>query len=301
LLKFGTQELSWRYACVVQLESRGAEQAHYPSEDNRAIVQNTNLDAQARNIYKNWTSIVEDYTRRKLSKQSDKLPAMAGLASVVQIVMGDAYIAGVWHQKAVWRLLWMHVQNKRTCIRRKDFLAPTWSWASVDGAICFLRQNIESHCRVAKFPPSQGLGTMYVETWMLRMEPLRRHHFGSDYGKFENFKPWKSLAASLKTYLDNADAVPTQYRRGTEGDPQELVGSWFLLLAATADDNVGDFAGLIVLPVNGTYNQYKRIDMFKCFPLPGFSPDRASNWKGFLKWNRVQMTPRIRSHFDLVI
>ncbi|RFN53401.1 hypothetical protein FIE12Z_2226 [Fusarium flagelliforme] len=77
-----------------------------------------------------WYSLISLYGTRKLTKASDKLPAMSGLASIWSKLLDDDYVAGHWRSSLVYQLPW----NPRDCRRVKEYRAPSWSWASVDGA-----------------------------------------------------------------------------------------------------------------------------------------------------------------------
>ncbi|KAL2132213.1 hypothetical protein VTI74DRAFT_4069 [Chaetomium olivicolor] len=89
-------------------------------------------------LLRTWRSLVEDYTRRKLTLQSDRLPAIAGIAREVGRLTGMEYLAGLWKENMLQDLMWYaRTQEWRTrpeytrCFPR----APTWSWASVEAPI----------------------------------------------------------------------------------------------------------------------------------------------------------------------
>jgi hypothetical protein len=302
LLRFETKQLSWRCSYAEETETRCETQAAHPSNNTtdveQKVEQKAEPNAQARKIYDSWEKIVENYSQRLLSQQSDKLPAIAGLARVAQEATQDTYVAGVWHRKASRSLLWMHPQRKHEYVRKKEFQAPTWSWASVEGSVCFLRDHVQRQDLVIKFPHTSdsfnSTCKMYVQAWVLPMRTLRRHQFGSYYGEYENFLPWAHLTASLKTYLDDVDAIPPKHRRGEEGDPQELVDSLFLFLADTGTYDRYSGAGLIILPVKKRYNQYSRVGMFKGCPLQGFQSEKNQGWRRYLELSHVEKKPRIR-------
>ncbi|TGO83824.1 hypothetical protein BPOR_0588g00050 [Botrytis porri] len=66
-----------------------------------------------------------------LTKDSDKLVAVSALAKCTRASFGDVYVAGLWRYMFVDQLLWSGLSISRP----KDYRAPTWSWASVDGFI----------------------------------------------------------------------------------------------------------------------------------------------------------------------
>ncbi|KAH6680747.1 hypothetical protein B0J14DRAFT_579283 [Halenospora varia] len=53
-----------------------------------------------------WHIIVEEYTGRMLTEESDKLPALGGLAAIYQFTTQDQYLFGLWRDSLVAGLLW---------------------------------------------------------------------------------------------------------------------------------------------------------------------------------------------------
>ncbi|KAL1625667.1 cytosolic leucyl tRNA synthetase [Diplodia seriata] len=91
-----------------------------------------------------WSLAVERYSRRYLTVQSDKLPAMAGIAARFArfLANGDRpsrYLAGVWESGLARQLAWDASWGNARSVRQPRRLAhaPTWSWASIDGYIVF--------------------------------------------------------------------------------------------------------------------------------------------------------------------
>ncbi|KZL74995.1 heterokaryon incompatibility protein [Colletotrichum tofieldiae] len=80
-----------------------------------------------------WRDLVKQYSRCALTKNTDKLPAFAGLAKLFQDITGDAYYAGLWKYSLLDQLDWQ-VYNPAKRVP-SEYRAPSWSWASVDGAI----------------------------------------------------------------------------------------------------------------------------------------------------------------------
>jgi hypothetical protein len=85
-----------------------------------------------------WWRLVENYSCRYLSYQSDKLPAIQGLAQYFFDRHEDVYLAGIWRSDLLNHLSWFR------CIRRgapsnivNEYRAPSWSWAAVDGEVNF--------------------------------------------------------------------------------------------------------------------------------------------------------------------
>jgi hypothetical protein len=83
-------------------------------------------------IFDSWLEVVEEYSKLRLTKESDRLPALTGVATVFQKKLGCAYMAGIWRDDVARGILWdvtTYGPFERS-IRRNDS-APTWSWASL--------------------------------------------------------------------------------------------------------------------------------------------------------------------------
>ena len=84
----------------------------------------------------NWTGLVSEYSKRALTEPSDKLPALAGIASRYRNETNDIYCAGIWKANLLTGLKW-HVPEPADH-RPSVYRAPTWSWASVLGEIIWI-------------------------------------------------------------------------------------------------------------------------------------------------------------------
>ncbi|GAB1192685.1 hypothetical protein APSETT444_001879 [Aspergillus pseudonomiae] len=87
-----------------------------------------------------WYRLVALYSRRSLTFPSDKLPAMSGIAKEYGKVLGDTYVAGLWGNSLVEGLTW---QPLGKCRAVRQYRAPSWSWASVDGIVDELYREIK--------------------------------------------------------------------------------------------------------------------------------------------------------------
>ena len=82
-----------------------------------------------------WQGLVQEYTKRKLTKPSDKLPAISGLAHHASAAFGTKYCVGMWQSGIQHALDWL-VQEPSEPI--DEYRAPSWSWAAVEGPISFI-------------------------------------------------------------------------------------------------------------------------------------------------------------------
>jgi hypothetical protein len=89
--------------------------------------------------HKRWQDLVQYYSGASLTRTSDKLVAISGMASKVQRALGDnRYLAGLWERALPGQLLWSTVNPREATGLFLKYRAPTWSWASLDARITFL-------------------------------------------------------------------------------------------------------------------------------------------------------------------
>lgn len=91
---------------------------------------------------KTWCDLVEQYTSRRLTVATDRLPAMSGLAAAVGNHLPSGYLAGIWQSRLSSQMLWYSawiVQSDSDAYSQtlEDDYAPSWTWASVPGSIVF--------------------------------------------------------------------------------------------------------------------------------------------------------------------
>ncbi|KAK9772239.1 putative Heterokaryon incompatibility domain-containing protein [Seiridium cardinale] len=98
--------------------------------------------AQHMNVDEFWSSAVRTYTSNHLTFHKDKLKAIYGVGSIVAEAQrgswGD-WVAGLWSSRLEDHLTWS-VLNPQEATRPSSGLGsgaafPTWSWASVEGAV----------------------------------------------------------------------------------------------------------------------------------------------------------------------
>jgi len=103
------------------------------------------LDTDPEVALSEWLLIVQDYSHRAMSLESDKLPAIAALAERFSAVLGH-YYAGLWRYNLIKQLCW--VSNITSQKRRagSPYRAPSWSWASVNGIFLVDDEGEEDCC-----------------------------------------------------------------------------------------------------------------------------------------------------------
>jgi hypothetical protein len=86
--------------------------------------------------HRRWYELVSECSGRGITKRSDRLIAMSGLAQRIQKASGIEYYAGLWKSTLAYDLLWIRSKSTPRAKRRKEpSFAPSWSWASSAGKV----------------------------------------------------------------------------------------------------------------------------------------------------------------------
>lgn len=135
ILHFGHDELMWECMEFTSWECGGMEEEHSAFQESWLALRNASNPIHRRlhkedrwELCKIWSTLVEEYSRLKLSKPSDIFPAISGIAKSFGEAIGWKYCAGMWKETMIHELLW-YVQMPATwCV---PWWAPIFSWASV--------------------------------------------------------------------------------------------------------------------------------------------------------------------------
>jgi hypothetical protein len=108
-----------------------------------------------------WDEILDRYSAAHLTKPSDRLVAIAGLAKSIQDITHEDYIAGMWRGQLEdpSHLIW---QARGDNIRDPELTAPSWSWASLLGGVSLLSLKQVQHERATKLAFFHGLHFEYA-------------------------------------------------------------------------------------------------------------------------------------------
>ena len=89
-----------------------------------------------------WLDLIENFSEKRLTYASDKLPALSGIASRFYCASHRCgqYIAGMWERHLMRYLLlytpfWLDHKTQRL----PNFVAPSFAWPSIDGRLEWLR------------------------------------------------------------------------------------------------------------------------------------------------------------------
>lgn len=137
VLAFEGRKVRWR--CLAGQRGDGGRD----SESGFPLLSPARLAGLGRDaLGREWAAAVERYSQRLLTVQSDKLPAMAGIAARFAPAPGlGRYLAGLWEGHLAEHACWATTPGnvRRTRRARRTGGGPSWSWSSVDGLIVFPR------------------------------------------------------------------------------------------------------------------------------------------------------------------
>lgn len=153
VLHFGAKRLFWECHCELAAEQWPSAILQTMSASIRAKSLDLNTFAEARQRRTGndafrvggvarslWNNVVESYSKCQLTKPLDKLVAISGIAKHVATLLDDEYVVGMWRGHLAHELLWYRDEatqdSSRLASKPSIYRAPSWSWPSVDGAIC---------------------------------------------------------------------------------------------------------------------------------------------------------------------
>lgn len=185
LLHFCHQEVVWE--CMEQLTCQcgGISSACDPLEKLLLVegkhqeqpLASTSSNASDRGTliqekqFDHWHDIIEQYSVLGLSRVTDRLPALSGLAIRASSVLGQ-YLCGLWYQNLLRDLMWRVPLLNHDSVRPACYTGPSWSWASITGAVKYWHDTNDQRNQEEEAirPEDQSLGS---ETWYERDEAAR--------------------------------------------------------------------------------------------------------------------------------
>lgn len=186
-----------------------------------------------RAMYKCWYYIARQYSYRRLRYASDKLPALSGVAAQIQAGSGDYYLAGLWKGDVVGGLLWAASTTEKLQ-RTTEYRAPSWSWASVEGAIYYegiLAWNSED----LGVPPEFELEVLDAQSKPAGLNPFGAVHGGHiTIRGLLKFTPFSRTANCIDwsySFYASESEISVGRARFDERDPPTEEVVWLLLIS----------------------------------------------------------------------
>jgi hypothetical protein len=147
LLHFHYCELKWECMEKTSCECSLADGIpHDKKEHSKALTQGSDIHS----LNDRWRRMVRSYVELSLTYESDRLPALSGLAKQMGSVRKGRYLAGLWEDSLFEDLMWWVTESNCPQARRpKEWRAPSWSWASIEGRILHRIYPIKNtHCTI---------------------------------------------------------------------------------------------------------------------------------------------------------
>ena len=195
-----------------------------------------------------WERVVTIYTKAQLTHESDKLVAIAGLAQFFQALWPNpntTYLAGLWSLDLGYWLLWRTI-DPSSSQRPRNACAPSWSWASVKGAVGWpIRYSWQEYCRIyiveaRTVPPNNAFSS--VQRGYIRLR-----------GRMCTAKGNREVAAFLKhnePWLNDSDQGANR---------MENAKGLFLLLTYKRKVGTEDTEALVLEFAGDQTGQYQRV------------------------------------------
>ncbi|EXM17407.1 Heterokaryon incompatibility [Fusarium oxysporum f. sp. vasinfectum] len=140
VLYFGKHQLLWEcrtyHRCEVFPEgipSHWSDKAMDSLMEHRSGMNPAQANRMTLGTFNLWSDLVQQYSRCDLTRPSDKLHAIAGVAKLFEEFTGDEYVAGLWKSYFAAMLDWRVFDPKSR--NPAGYRAPSWSWASVDSPV----------------------------------------------------------------------------------------------------------------------------------------------------------------------
>jgi len=140
VIHFTDSELVWECRTRSSCECRDLDNKRFRSTQQKVYDALNRPQPDRRELIREWLKLLEAYSRGDLTRETDALPAIAGLARKFSDKgLGD-YFAGLWTNQLAKSLCWFSrpwANDLKENIRAATYVAPSWSWASIRGPLCF--------------------------------------------------------------------------------------------------------------------------------------------------------------------
>lgn len=215
-----------------------------------------------------WPHVVNYYSQRKLTRSSDKLVAIGGLARLIHQTSKEEYLGGMWRNNLEMQLCWTSGLENQS--KSKAYVAPTWSWASsnahvIPGEEDDGRKEADHLCiKIVEAKVSPGFSNNFggITGGTLRISCEIICKVSICYGDF-NGSAIILDGVSRKVYisLNGLEEFPTP------GQTQ-LFNFYLLVISAGGDGDRRNPRGLLLEPTGEQNGQYWRKGMFKDTKYP---------------------------------
>ena len=264
-----------------------------------------NTDDPREKLYSAWNAICKEYSTKVFSHPRDKLVALSGLAQEFEAAFpDDTYAAGMWRSTLPGSLLWESAGDSSR-LGIAEYVAPSWSWASMGGPISPSYRGISSPTHrslvdilaVATDPVIPSKPTALLKSASIRLRCfLRPVEVRPDYEK----KPWYMLAMGggkrhqlfirddddgegegdgesggasshcIDNFHSDAFGYSFDVEHSEDSGPESVAGYFLPVCVSERDESSGlTLSGLLVEPVGdgGDGSTYRRVGVLHVYGL----------------------------------
>jgi hypothetical protein len=222
---------------------------------------------------------VQTYSECHLTKDEDKLTALAGVANSVQEFLQlpqEDYLAGLWRPYLKMDLLW-HINAGGS--RFDAYHAPSWSWDSVEGSVYFN----------TPLDPTANTGDFAIDILEARVQTSQENAFGPVKGGYitltgplcpvklygcSNEKP--GLPFFTRLMVQQREFVPNESfsesldheQIYTNAPPDGFLEAYFCRFITRAQDYLDPkhvSEGVMLERATGEAGEFRRIDWMRVF------------------------------------
>ena len=139
LAHFGHTQIHWECLTGTTSELR----ATYLLPTNSPLkyflheVRRSGLEKSPQGPFISWYILMQRYSRMALTVETDRLPAIMGLAQRFQECFGATFVAGLWVENLHGGLLWHSSRQRKPSdlpkSRASSAISPSWSWIHLAG------------------------------------------------------------------------------------------------------------------------------------------------------------------------
>ncbi|KAK7909146.1 hypothetical protein PG985_015024 [Apiospora marii] len=235
-----------------------------------------------------WYTLVEQFSSRRLTYATDRLPAISGIAKEFASLLGDEYVCGLWKSDLAYGILWSAMPNKHLPGDgggKKH--RPSWSWASTPGTVEWTRdfplmwQNEDfevSGCEVDLAMPNAAFGQVKAARLHVRglLKPLV---MPEEHRRKKEFSVCLDGQLYVTVYMDSKE------------NPRLESGSECRLALLLAMNNHFKASGILLGEEEGE-NEYSRLGRFRVKDIwRGVKDTPRHGWIQSLKRKSLRRKP----------
>lgn len=275
---FGSKQMFWQ--CHMNMHSESGTSLSR-ALDLQWMVESSGPNSEP--VEGRWLRMVSRYTNYKLTRFSDRLPALSGLTAEFAKVEGlGEFLAGNWGSHLLVSLLWNAKDNDLMGGPTNDSRGrPSWSWSSFNGRIDYFNR-LPNLCKYFR-PLAQVLGVQVTPSGVnlfgevtegtieLRAPVFRTRlgDLGGDSADFSRFCQAFGLQEDEFPDIRNDQTFPTNIRlcrydydsTYPSGDHAPLL---FVVLGRYTNLSIKHYicCGIIVTPCKTSDETFQRVGMF---------------------------------------